>query len=186
MPPALPHDFSSFILPPKEKNRCVGISKAPADCVCGVYCSHAVEDLHKIMFLLLAQDLAFPPVHYFCLCVLCVDVTTITKACFFKQGIINAHHSNTYITCNHKLWCECPHSQCKILSLFLVPRTFPCIQKTRSRFLTIDLQLIPGVQTWNLTLSWKLHVQQWCASVHLISQHRFRSWALTDAPIVPP
>lgn len=83
MPPALPHDFSTFILPPKEKNRCVGISKAPADCVCGVYCSHAVEDLHKIMFLFLAQDLAFPPVQYFCLCVLSVDVTTITKACFF-------------------------------------------------------------------------------------------------------
>lgn len=29
MPPALPRDYSSFFLPPKEKNRCVGISKHP-------------------------------------------------------------------------------------------------------------------------------------------------------------
>lgn len=31
---ALPCDFSSFLLPPQEKNRCVGSSKAAADCVC--------------------------------------------------------------------------------------------------------------------------------------------------------
>lgn len=46
MPPC-PCDFSSFLLPPQEKNRCVGSSKAAVDCDGDVYCSRAVEDLNN-------------------------------------------------------------------------------------------------------------------------------------------
>lgn len=128
----LPWDYSS-LLPPEETNRCVGSSKAATDCVFDVYCSHAVEDLHYIVLLSLAQDLhvhqctTFASVH---LLMSSVDVPTVTAAFFFflndrrssgfQQSVINAHHNITRRTCNHKFLCECTHSQSKTLLLVWV------------------------------------------------------------------
>lgn len=186
MPPALPHDVSSFFLPPKEKNRCVGISKAPADCVCDVYCSHAVEDLHYIMFLLLTQDPAFPPVHYFCLCVpFPVDVTAITTACFFfssKASLMRIIAILIWLVIIN-FGVNVPTVRVKSFHCFLFLAHSHASKKPTADFerLIFDSFQVCKPETW-----WKLHAQYWCAGVHLISQHRFRSWALTDAPIVPP